>query len=209
MDPQLLRLQKDMPYLFPMMEQTIQNAYQHSQQTAAGMQSSPFFRKRGGFVLHVLVEAMLHRSLEEANFAGITPRVVPNANQSAVHLEIETPNGIIMVAKVTKVGGVPRATKYRQKYIDQAVVAEVYPEYRLFTGECKPLYVITHCPDRATATHADIRIGRLSMDQAFWYCNHPFSLLANSCPVEEITPAENVVEKEEIQKTTRIKLKKA
>ena len=102
MDPQLVHLQEDIPYLFHVVEQTIQNAYQHSQRAAAGVQNSPLFKKRGGFMIHSLVEAMLQRSLEEANFSGVTTRVASNENRSAVHLEIDTPYGIIMIAKVSK-----------------------------------------------------------------------------------------------------------
>lgn len=210
MEFQLRRLLSEKPMLLSLIEKAIINGYEHAESIAINIGNIPMCRSRMGYMRLPLIEATIQRTIEEANIDGVTVRMAYNNNRSAVHLEIETSYCILMFASVRHNGDVPGKAKYRQKYIDQCFMAEVYPEYEPFTEFCKPLYIITHAPSRVSAACPELTIGRLSVDQSYWSCRYSFSQLQlESRTIENVTPNENTTIHENIAKMATLRLKQS
>ena len=86
------------------------------------------------------------------------------------------------------------------------------PHAILMIASGRPLYIITHAPDRRknSVTPATICIGRPSVDQLSWSCFYKFDDLGlENYATENIAVRESVSLKETVVKTTTLSLKKA
>ena len=204
---QLVKIQRELPLLLKILEATIQNVYREVEALTREMRPDPLAGTKIGYMLHVYMEPRIRRAIEEAGIENVVASAVQNS-AGAYHLEIRTPFAILMFAHVQREGDVPRRANYRQKYVDQTFMREVYPELELFSSDSIPLYVITHARSKVSASEAIIRIGRLSVDQESWSCNYDLhSLVASAVTTEEIVPQSAIAAREDIKRESRIQLK--
>ena len=206
---QLLKIQREMPMLLKIIESTIQSVYRETEEVTRTMRSDPLAGKRTGYYLYWRTEHDVRRSVEEAGIEGVEVKAVKSGTGS-YHLEIITPYAVLMVSHVHRNGDVPKKANYRQKYVDQTFVQEIFPELSPFTPECSPLYIITHSSVTNSVSKAVIRIGRLSVDQSSWSCNFYLNdLIAKANTTEEIVPNNTITVPENVQRKSRIRIKKS
>ena len=206
---QLMKIQRDLPMLLKIIEATIQSVYREAEEKTRKMRSDPLAGKRIGYYLYWRTEHEIRQAVEEAAIEGVEVKAVKSGTGS-YHLEIITPYAVLMVSHVHRNGDVPKKANYRQKYVDQTFVQEIFPELSLFTPECSPLYVITHSRDTNSVSNAVIRIGRLSVDQSSWSCNYYLNdLVAKASTTEEIVPNNAIAVPENVQRKSKIKIKKS
>ena len=212
MEFQLDALNRRIPRFFPTIANAIREAYAnaHAQMPAEMHQDRLCMKRLYGFILPN-VDYQLRRAIENAAFPDVKVIAANNSNGSAGHLEIHTPYGIFVVVKVRKLKGVPPKAKYRQKYVDQMFIQEVFPELDGYTPECKPLYVITHISALPGFELKGISLGRLTVEQNAWSCYYNIDDLCKQEAlvetVEKTAPPE--VREEIIAKNHRIQIKQA
>lgn len=206
---QLVKIQREMPMLLKIIESTIQSVYREAEEITRTMRSDPLAGKREGYYLYWRMEHTILRAVEEAGIKGVEAKAV-RSGSSTYHLEICTPYAVIMVSHVHRNGDVPKKANYRQKYVDQTFVQEVFPELSLFTPECSPLYVITHSYTPNNISSAIVRIGRLAVDQSSWSCNYYLKdLISKAITTEEIVPSDAITVPEDVKRNSKIRLKKS
>lgn len=204
---QLIKIQQQMPQLLQIIDSTIQGVYRRNEETTRDMRSDPLVGKRTGYLLHGVMEHYVRRAIEEAGIENVEVKAIKNGT-SAYHLEIFTPYAVIMISHVHRSGDVPKKANFRQKFVDQTFIQEVYPELALFSSDCIPLYVVTHAQNRDNISEATIRIGRLSVDQGSWSCNYLLQdLIKNAVTTEEISSQSKVSAIEDVRRISNIRLK--
>ena len=205
---QLVRIKKEMPMLFSLIDMAIKSTFRRIDDGTKQIRNDPLVGNKTGYFFYILVEHAIRRTVEEANIPGVDIRVVSNGG-GTLHLEIHTPYGIITFARVHHEGDVPRKAKFRQVYIDQTFVQEVYPELKLYTPDCKPLYVVTYSGQISNSESVAIRIGRLTVDQENWSCNYTLGdLISTNDTTEEIEPKNEMVPHENVQRISKIRIKR-
>lgn len=203
---QLVKVQQKIPMLFDGIYNAIQGEYRETEVKTRAMRSDPLVNKKIGYLLHTYMEHKIRCAIEEMDINN-TELFVESNGRGAPYLVVKTPFCLLTFSRVRHAGDVPRKAHYRQKYIDQMFMQDILPEYELFTSECKPLYVITYAETTQGSFIADIRIGRLTVDQSGWSCNYHLSDLIN--PVtEKISVNNNIKPDEEVKRNSRIRIKK-
>ena len=205
---QILRIQQTIPALFGVIENAIQGVYRHIEEETRTARNDPLFQKRLGYCIHTWMEHSIRVAIEEANIPNVSVEAVSNGSGTP-HLEIYTPYAILVFAHVQRIGNVPRNAKYRQKYIDQMFMQEVFPEYAEYTSESKPLYVVTYTLVDQKTFSASTRIGRLTVDQEGWSWIYSLNDLASQrSGIEQINPGNTITPLETVVRKNRIQLKK-
>lgn len=193
MDFQLKKTAKDYPGFFSIAENAIKTAYKTAWvQMPPDMQRDRLCGQRLGYYVLANVDHELRRAFENANFDGVTISDKANSNGSNYHLEIRTPHAVFMAAKVLRQESVPRKTSYRQQYLDQIFMPAIFPEYKPFTEDCVPLYIITHVMFRGKNEPSFINVGRIEADQKRWACRYPIGEIHKGQSLEEIVEKRSV-----------------
>jgi hypothetical protein len=170
-DFQLRKIAKEYPAFFSTVETALRNAYPKGRaMMTEDMRSDRLCSQRLGYCILAAVDHELRRALENAHMPDISVLGKPNESGTDYHLEIYTPYAVFMISKVQFSCAVPRRKYYRQVYLEQTFIKEAFPdeEYRPFTDDCSPLYIITHVATRTYEEPKSIRIGRISADQKRW-----------------------------------------
>lgn len=209
MDIQLAKIIKKYPSFFHIIQNALPAAYKRAQAQMNEMLYDDLCRQRMGYFILTNADHTLRHDFENIAFDGVEVYSAPNANRSNLHLEIRTPYAIFMVAKVSAPNAVPPKAQYRQKYSDQVFMAEVFPEYELFSEASIPLYIVTHTFHKGDYLPKSIHVGRLSMDQRTWEYNVPIEMLCKNELLIENIEKENVpiVQEEIASRKNRIKIK--
>ena len=204
---QLVRIMERMPDLLCVIDDTIHSVYREVEQTTRTMRNDPLAKNKIGYLVHAIMEHRIRVAIEEANIPQIELMAVSNG-RSATHLEIVTPYAIIAFSHVQQIGNAPRKAKYRQKYIDQMFMQEVYPELSEYTPYCKPLYIVTYATKTSGSFETMTKIGRLTVDQESWSCNYTiYDLIATKKTEEIISNQNNIAPHEEVVRNSKIQLK--
>lgn len=169
MDEQLIRLFQDTPSLPQLIYDAINSGLSNAAlpflpEVGRGIRES----RKTGYIQWLFVEAQIKSAIEALIIPTLKANWVMNNGNSHDHLELVTPYGILMFAKVSKPEAVPRSAFYRQKYTDQCFISEALPDYKVFSNESIPVYVITFSCHPNDGSTAEIFIGRLSQDQRSW-----------------------------------------
>lgn len=208
LETQLVRLQKEVPMLLRIIDQAIQGVYRRIDEGTKTIRSDELISRKSGYFYYILTEPTIRRSVEEAGLKNVSVFVESNGNGTP-HLEIHTPYAILCFSRVRHSGDVPNKAKYRQKYIDQTFMYEVYPELHMYTPECKPLYVVTYALPKTGDMPVEIKIGRLTVDQEAWSCNYNLADIINKTDtVEKVVPKNDATPLENIQRNVKIRVKK-
>lgn len=211
MDFQLKKIMTEYPGFFLTVKIALRTAYAKAkEQMSPDMRNDRLCSQRRGYYVLTNAEHELKRAFERAGYAGVIVKDAPNANYTNYHIEIHTPFGVFMVAKVSSSKSVPRRTYFRQKFLDQIFMPVVFPEYEVFSDKCVPLYIITHVPSYSYNEPKAISVGRLSNDQMYWSCCEPIDNLCHGRTEEIIEEQKKPAVQEEIaKKQNRIQLKEA
>ena len=212
MEFQLDALTRQLPRFFPTIANAIQSAYANANaQMPMEMHRDRLCAKRlYGFVLPN-VDYQLRRAIESAAFPDVNVIAAENSNGSAEHLEVQTPYGVFVVAKARRRKGIPPKAKYRQRYVDQTFVQQVFPELEAYSIDCQPLYVITHISALPDFELSGIGVGRLTVEQNAWSCYYSIDdLCRQEALVETVEKTVSPeVREESIARIKRVQIKQA
>jgi len=212
MEFQLEVLSREVPGFFHTLTNAISAAYNaaYAQMPPPMHRDQLCQRRFYGYILPT-VDYEIRRAFDNASFRGIKVINAENANRSAPHLEIHTPWCIFVISKVRRHRDVPRKANYRQKYVDQMFIPEVFPDMEVYSDGCRPLYVVTHASASPDFELKHVGIGRLTATQEAWSFFCGIDALCSWDALSE-TVSKTVapeVRQEIVEKSRRVQIKKA